>query len=473
MKSLPEKKFWNNIKTRLSNYTEEPEDDWDDIAAIISPSRYDARKWIEFSQDIASAIALLLLLIFTVNTTDSIPAKTEIAGIDKNTFADQAINKSEATTDTSQKKEYKSENGSDESIKESDRRANRSDPSSNTDRPLTHNYQSGKSKDAAISTSLEKNNSDDLYSQAGHSNKVNEGDVLNTDMNASSASETEILPTPELGTEDNSDQTKSISYTNDQTIKTNNRSETINKDSIEQIKKADSTTHKETEKKEEEEQKKKRRKKFHPAVYFTVSPSLAYQKIVPVRNDAINITKLKSDGIFSSNRVGIAIDGGFQIPLTKTIEAYAGLSYYQQNQTITYKYSAGNVEEIEGNQDEDYIIKPGIKQKEFSYAMRNAGVSAGFYYKLKTNTLMHKIGAGLQYQKGFLKAGESDTYDNRSSNYFNYQVLYRLELAINPRTNFYIQPSFTHAIRASESLQEPFTLKPYRAAIGLGMIYRF
>jgi hypothetical protein len=261
----------------------------------------------------------------------------------------------------------------------------------------------------------------------------------------------------------------------DQAITHTNSSRIANEDSAKTIIKTDRIADKEITKgeKEEKEQKKKRTKKFHPAVYFTVSPSLAYQKIVPAKNDAINITGLKSDGIFSSNRLGLSIDGGFQIPVTKAIEVYAGLTYYQQNQTITYKYSAGTVEEIEGNQDEDYIIKPGIKQKEFSYAMRNAGVSAGFFYRLKKDKLMHKIGAGLQYQKGFLRAAEGDTYTNRSSNYFNYQLLYRLELAVNPRTNFYIQPSFSHAIHASESLNEPFTLKPYRAAIGIGMIYRF
>lgn len=464
MKSLPEKKFWNNIKTRLSNYTEEPEDDWDDIAAIISPSRYDARKWIEFSQDIVSAIALILLLTFTINTTGRVSAKTELAKNEKNILSEQTSSKSESATDSSQKDTHGSVTGSDDLI-------SRAATSTTTNRLSTHDYKSFENTDAATSTLRKTKYSNNLYSQAGHSDKTNEDSVLGMNINTPE-SNVNILPASDLAEAENADQTNSVTTVHNQTIETDKLSEIANKDSIENIKKTDSNVHKETEKKEEE-QKKKRAKKFHPAVYFTVSPSLAYQKIVPVKNDAINITELKSDGIFSSNRFGIAIDGGFQMPLTKTIEVYAGLSYYQQNQTITYKYSAGNVEEIEGNPDEDYIIKPGIKQKEFSYGMRNAGISAGFFYRLKTDKLMHKIGAGLQYQKGFLKASEGDTYNNRSSTYFNYQVLYRLELAINTRTNFYIQPSFTHAIRASESLHEPFTLKPYRAAIGLGMIYRF
>jgi hypothetical protein len=132
MKSLPEKNFWNNIKTRLSNYTEEPEDDWDDIAAIISPSRYDARKWIEFSQDIASAVALILLLMFTVTTTDTVPARTETVTTDRNISSDQKTSKEKSILDAHQKEKHKPATDADESIEESDALINRSGTSSNT-----------------------------------------------------------------------------------------------------------------------------------------------------------------------------------------------------------------------------------------------------------------------------------------------------------------------------------------------------
>jgi hypothetical protein len=471
MKSLPEKDFWNNIKTRLSNYTEEPEDDWDDIAAIISPSRYDARKWIELSQDIASAVVLVLLLLFTVNTTDTIPARDEIAGInsatDTHKSAEELTRGREPASVNEQKKHH-------DARTDAENQKIKSETSSGkTGIPV---QDSGNSE--SINTSTAQNTSISNVHKKKYSNNnlytaKQTTSEKPTDLTIDTQENNDRISTSaESDSKKNADSINANGTTNNQSATRNHSSEIAKEDSAKNTIKTDSIADKETVKKEEQQQK-KRAKKFHPAIYFTVSPSLAYQKIVPAKNDAINITELKSDGIFSSNRLGLSIDGGFQIPVTQAIEVYAGLSYYQQNQTITYKYSAGAVEEIEGNPDEDYIIKPGIKQKEFSYAMRNAGISAGFFYRLKTDKLMHKIGAGLQYQKGFLRAGGGDTYSNRSSNYFNYQLLYRLELAVNTRTNFYIQPSFTHAIRASESLQEPFTLKPYRAAIGIGMIYRF
>ena len=470
MKSLPEKDFWNNIKTRLSNYTEDPEDDWDDIAALISPSRYDSRKWIELTQDITSAALLILLLLFTINTTDTVPAKTEIVnrdtGIDYNGSTDQTIRKEESASIDKQKENQ-------ELHTNAAKQKRKTETPSDKNELLALNSQTDTNANTSSSNINKRNYSNnELYPQSNHpAGQVVHEHPANKIIEARETDDTNTSSTSSDATE-NSNRMNAADTRNDQRITLGNPKKITNEDSVKNIVKTDSIAHKEIEK-TEEQPKKKRTKKFHPAIYFTVSPSLAYQKIVPVKNDAINITELKSNGIFSSNRLGLAIDGGFQIPVTKAIEVYAGLSYYQQNQTITYKYSAGTVEEIEGNQDDDYIIKPGIKQRDFPYAMRNAGISAGFFYRLKTDKLMHKIGAGLQYQKGFLRAGEGDTYTNRSSNYFNYQLLYRLELAVNPRTNFYIQPSFTHAIHASESLTEPFTLKPYRAAIGIGMIYRF
>jgi hypothetical protein len=469
MKSLPEKDFWNNIKTRLSNYTEEPEDDWDDIAALISPSRYDSRKWLELTQDIVSAVLLILLLFFTVNTTDRVP-KPEIAdtgrGIDRNGSAEEMIREDNPTASNKTYENAKSPADAEDDKIDQKTSADKNDLQ-------IRNFSNNEKATTSIVTLHKNNSGSKLYSQSNHqANQATDEQLTNVTTDVLQHDGTSSTPSASHDLKDtrdiNGDNPKHDQTTGSSNLQTINN----NTDSAQAIIKRDSSASKEVNK-PEEQPKKKRSKKFHPAVYFTVSPSLAYQKMVPAKNDAISITELKSDGIFSSNRLGLSIDGGFQIPITQSLEVYTGLSYYQQNQTITYRYSAGNVDEIEGNPDENYIVKPGIRQKDFSYAMRNAGISAGFFYRLKTDKLMHKIGAGLQYQKGFLRAGEGDTYTNRSSNYFNYQLLYRLELAVNPRTNFYIQPSFTHAIHASESLNEPFTLKPYRAAIGIGMIYRF
>ncbi len=107
--------------------------------------------------------------------------------------------------------------------------------------------------------------------------------------------------------------------------------------------------------------------------------------------------------------------------------------------------------------------------------MLNAGISSGLFYRIMGDKLLHKLGAGLQYHKGLLKANQNSeaTYDNSNSNYFNYQLSYRIECQVTPRTNIFFQPTFTHVIRVREQLKEPLTIKPYRAAISIGMLYHF
>ena len=116
---------------------------------------------------------------------------------------------------------------------------------------------------------------------------------------------------------------------------------------------------------------------------------------------------------------------------------------------------------------------PKIATRSFSYNMRNIGVSAGLFYTIKHGGLQHKYGAGLLLQKGLLNSGEEQSYNNASTSYFNYQLSYRLEMAIKPQLNVFLQPTFIHSIYSNEGLKEPFELKPYRAGIGLGVIYRF
>jgi hypothetical protein len=105
--------------------------------------------------------------------------------------------------------------------------------------------------------------------------------------------------------------------------------------------------------------------------------------------------------------------------------------------------------------------------------MRNIGVQTGILYTLKQTGLMHKAGIVLQYQRGLMQAGEGDAYDNSSSYYVNYQLLYRVEYSFRPGFSLFVQPSYTHSIVANESLNAPFKLKLSRAGVGLGVVYRF
>lgn len=216
----------------------------------------------------------------------------------------------------------------------------------------------------------------------------------------------------------------------------------------------------------------KKKKKTYPQLYIVLSPSLSFQKLTPLQTDQINVKGMQSPGILSADRFGISFEAGFQRPIAKRFEMYAGLSYYHQKQTLTYEYLSDEME-VSSPTDGQYTVEPKILAKDFRYNMLNAGISAGAFYHIKGKKLMHKVGAGIQFQKGLLRAGSEDTYDNAGSSYLNYQVLYRVEYLLNRKVNIFVQPGFTHAFYAKEPLEEPFTIKPYRASLGFGMLYRF
>jgi hypothetical protein len=221
-------------------------------------------------------------------------------------------------------------------------------------------------------------------------------------------------------------------------------------------------------------EKEKRRKKFRPSVYFQLTPSLAYQKIIPSKNDDITIQELNSPGIVSSDRLGWSAEAGFQMQVAPKLELYTSLSYYQQQQVISYTYaSAENTEITQAPDSWSFAVSPGSATKAVNYTMRNAGISAGVLYFLKGTKLMHKMGVGIHYQKGLMNRKEGDSYVNSNSDYFGYQLLYRLEYVLNRKTGFFVQPVFTHSVFSNEDLNEPFTIKPYRAGIGFGIVYHF
>jgi hypothetical protein len=237
-----------------------------------------------------------------------------------------------------------------------------------------------------------------------------------------------------------------------------------------ELKKKEDAAKKVAGKKEAELSKKTRHRM--PMVYFQAGPSLAYQKVTPSKDDNVTITDLEAPGIFASDRLGFSAEAGFQYRVLPRLEVYGGLSYYEQRQHVRYTLVDRASGTLEGNPDEGYTITPIISRREVDYAMRNAGISAGVFYSVKAHQLEHKLGAGLLYQRGFRSTGsEGKTYTNKGSSYFQYQLSYRMEAGISDRMRLYFQPSFIYAFSAHEKLDEPVSLKPYRAGISVGILY--
>jgi hypothetical protein len=206
--------------------------------------------------------------------------------------------------------------------------------------------------------------------------------------------------------------------------------------------------------------------------YATLTPQLSFQRVVPVSNDGVVISEVYSGSIFSSDRFGFAIDAGLQGHITKRLEYYGGLSLHQQKQSLRYSYQSEGKTTLEQDDDGSYVITPETTTAIIQYRMLNLGANLGLLYNLQGKKLAHKIGAGLSYQQGLSKSS-SERYNNSESSYLFYQIFYRNEVRVRPRLRVYVQPTFSHSLYANEKLDAPFTLKPYRAGIGFGVLYDF
>jgi hypothetical protein len=206
---------------------------------------------------------------------------------------------------------------------------------------------------------------------------------------------------------------------------------------------------------------KKPKSKFQ--LYFAITPSLSFEKIIPAANDAVIVQGLANRSPFSMKRFGFAIDAGLQYDITKILGFYGGISFYRQQQQLTYNYYNKDAQVTRPGDAWTFEIDRPQQSKTFDYTMTNLGAQGGVLITLKGEKLKSKFGAGLNFTQSL----------NSSSSYLAYQVFYRSEIKINEQFSWFVQPMFNYSFIAKEKPDEPFRLKPYRAGITGGVLYRF
>jgi hypothetical protein len=491
MKNLPEKDFWKVLKGRLGNYTEMPDDEgWEKIAGALPQSGNSPSRW---TGRIAGIVLIFSIGVMSgyltyryYGTSDEPMIVSLLEG------ATSAISKASPENSVSQDHEDTSSAGADgtrRTLSNASGEQNKIKDTASKQRSENPEGQKANSSSVVerkpvptVTTSDQKfpANRNTVAVTTGSLTRDKNRNTEGTDEDRNQPEYLPVLSDPSQG--DVSDHVRPGTIPSEIVIPENipvtplseqSNVQELKPDEAKQEMKenpSDSGTAAATGKKEEKPARKKRI--FHADVYVTLTPSLSFQKITPSGSDDVQIMGLRSGGVLSKDRFGFSFDAGFQRRLTKNLEAYAGLSYYQQRQRLTYEYNSSEVS-VESHAGGGYTVTPKVIAKAFDYNMTNVGVSAGIFYHLTGRTLMHKIGGGFQFHKGLLTSRSESSYNNSKSYYFNYQLSYRLEVSLSRKLNVYLQPTFTHALVAKEKLSEPFTIRPYRAGFGIGAIYHF
>jgi hypothetical protein len=447
MKNLPEHRMWDKIKSRLRNYEEEPDDDWNAIVAGVNAQ---SQSSADFATRSLRVILVLLLVWLAVpeNPGGEQPgygisgrAAHASAQISKLTI-DNAPDNLSVKDETEENEHHGGVRASDQSalarVDEINAPAKFFKRLPARRDGLDYIALKGESADADVQNQSDKNRGEESILKTVSSEKLEHLSVaLAKEQGSSDLPATYEMRNPVPAVD-------SISITPEVVVK-------------------------EVAKTEEKKQVKRKRKPL--LIYGSITPSLAYYSITPDKKDDLQLKELKSPGIFASDRLGFSIDFGLHRQLTRNIEGYAGVSYYQQQQGITYSYFSSEVSGISSKDGLNYEVTPGTETTRTRYTMKNIGLSAGVFYTLKRATLNHQVGAGLQYHYGLSRVAGETAIRNDAMSYLNYQIMYRLRWNVTSRLDLYLQPSYTSSFAAQRNDLQPFSVKPSRAGIGFGFIY--
>lgn len=246
------------------------------------------------------------------------------------------------------------------------------------------------------------------------------------------------------------------------------------------------------------ESKNKDRKRKPFTLYFTAMPTFGYQRIEPNIDDPLWIESIKRVPAFSADRLGVRIEAGAEIPLSKRWKAFAGVLYYQRKQTIEYTADPGKGKSIsvEPQNGVGMGARPIYVEKSIEYELRNAGVQVGLMYQLwmgnqnsitekeglSSETIpaaerkfLHLLGTGLEFHKAVNRTHAWERVEAFSdpSTYVFFNLYYRLQYPHTGRLRAIFQPTLNYSFYINEDLNAPFYVKPYGLGLNFGCTYNF
>ena len=240
----------------------------------------------------------------------------------------------------------------------------------------------------------------------------------------------------------------------------------------------------------------KRKKPF--SLYFTAMPTFGYQRIESNKKDGIDIHGIKPIPAFSAERLGVRLEAGVEIPLSKGWKAFGGILYYQRKQTIGYTERQRDSVIVGSGPDGNGTLEPQYKyvSKSIEYELKNVGLQVGLSYQLwrrtqkstmsrvpssqkipvKTkNKFLHEVGTGIEFHKSLREPRELESAEGFSdpSTYVFFNMYYRLQYPNAGRLRAILQPTLNYSFYINENLNAPFYVKPYGLGLNFGCKYHF
>ena len=213
------------------------------------------------------------------------------------------------------------------------------------------------------------------------------------------------------------------------------------------------------------------------SAYLTVMPTFGYQRITSNDQDNIIIQSINRIPAFSVSRLGIRAEIGIQRNSGKKMKVFGGILYYQRKQTIDYIEKVIDTTMVTPG-PEGVVVEPGFtyEEKSFEYEIRNIGLQFGVNYLLSKGKFLQTIGTGLEFQMALNRINQVQQNLGFTANpkaYVFYNLFYRLEYPADGRLRAALQPTLNYSLYINRNFNAPFYVKPYGVGLNVGATYRF
>ena len=217
------------------------------------------------------------------------------------------------------------------------------------------------------------------------------------------------------------------------------------------------------------------KKRNRPNIYFTIMPTLGYQRIEPNSQDNLIVESIDRVSAFSTDRLGVRAELGVEYPVENRFNIFGGLVYFQRHQTIGYmEKTVGNTEILKGP-DGEIILQPvfNYEHRAFDYEVRNLGLQIGVNYQLSRRKFLQTLGTGIEFHLALNKFGKTPELTNNPSAYVFYNFYYRLQYPADTKLRAVFQPTLNYSFYINQNPDSPFYVKPYGLGLNIGFTYNF
>ena len=211
------------------------------------------------------------------------------------------------------------------------------------------------------------------------------------------------------------------------------------------------------------------------SIYFTIMPTLGYQRIEPNSNDNLIVESIERISTFSTDRLGVRAELGVEYPIANRLNVFGGLVYFQRQQTIGYTQKVVSNTEVSQGPDGEIILQPefNYENKSFEYDVRNLGLQVGLSYQLAKRKFLQTLGTGIEFHLALNKFDETPEFTNNPSAYVFYNLYYRVQYPTDTKLRAVVQPTLNYSFYINQNRDAPFYVKPYGLGLNVGFTYNF